>query len=400
MALRFQRLTRPAIRSLEAGQKLSEHGIIAERLATGDLRYSVNIMVDRQRIHRVVGMESEGITREQAERAVETFRTKAREGRLDLPKGRKVHRLFKEAATEYLEKMEAALGEGDKGYHDLPNKRRHLDQHLAPYFKSLRLDRLTDFAVKNYARHRAAQGVKPATVNRELSTLSHFLNQSIRWKWIKAGERPTIDKAEEARKQIAALTVQQQRDLMKAAIGDQDPTTWLFVAFGLGTAMRHGEILRARWDEIDFDTRRLYIKRAKAGQRVQPMTNTLATMLATERVQRDDQDGYIFPTARKDAKRPHRASMAKQFARSVTRAGLSTAKVTPHVMRHTAITALVLAGVDLPTVQKISGHKTLGMVLRYAQIADPHIDRSIEALDAGFSDAITPELHTDAEQAA
>ena len=65
-------------------------------------------------------------------------------------------------------------------------------------------------------------------------------------------------------------------------------------------------------------------------------------------------------------------------------------------MRHMAITQLITAGTDLPTVQKISGHKTL----RYAQIADPHVDRSIEALGAGFSDTITQDLHTDKNHAA
>ncbi|MWN70133.1 hypothetical protein, partial [Escherichia coli] len=91
MALKFARLTRPAIRALAIGEKLAEHGVIAERLKTGDVRYSVNVMVDGQRIHRIVGRESEGVTREQAERAIESFRTKAREGRLDLPSGRKAH---------------------------------------------------------------------------------------------------------------------------------------------------------------------------------------------------------------------------------------------------------------------------------------------------------------------
>ena len=40
--------------------------------------------------------------------------------------------------------------------------------------------------------------------------------------------------------------------------------------------------------------------------------------------------------------------MSKGFARAVVRAGLDPKVVTPHVMRHTAITKLVQAGVDLP----------------------------------------------------
>lgn len=110
MALRFSRLTRTAVRGLEAGQSVQEHAITARKLANGDVRYSINVMADGQRIHRVIGCQSDGVTREQAERAIETIRTKAREGRLDLPKGRKVHRTFAEAAVEYLLRLEESGG--------------------------------------------------------------------------------------------------------------------------------------------------------------------------------------------------------------------------------------------------------------------------------------------------
>ena len=63
MAVRFTRLTRPNIRALKPGEKITEHGITAERLSDGDVRYRVNIMVDGERIHRVIGRESDGTTR-------------------------------------------------------------------------------------------------------------------------------------------------------------------------------------------------------------------------------------------------------------------------------------------------------------------------------------------------
>jgi hypothetical protein len=64
VSLRFSKLNRPAIRKLNAGKKLCEHGTMFERLLTGDGRYSVNAMVDGQRIHRVIGRESAGVTRQ------------------------------------------------------------------------------------------------------------------------------------------------------------------------------------------------------------------------------------------------------------------------------------------------------------------------------------------------
>ncbi len=62
MALTFSVLNRAAIRVLKAGDKLSEHGVIVERLSNGDLRWKVNVMVDGQRIHRTIGRESEDVT--------------------------------------------------------------------------------------------------------------------------------------------------------------------------------------------------------------------------------------------------------------------------------------------------------------------------------------------------
>lgn len=395
MALKFSKLTRPAIRNLSAGQSLTEHGVTALCQATGDIRYSVNIMVDGQRIHRVIGRQSDGVTREQAERAIEKFRTNAREGRLDLPKGQKIHRSFAKAGTEYLTRLEETTGPGQKGFKDLPNKRRHIETYLTPYFGTKRADQISGFLVQHYTRHRLDSGAKQATVNRELSTLSHMMNRLVDWKWIKDEDRPKISKGDEPRKKIVILTDETAAALYNGAVADQDGITWLFVIIGLNSAMRHSEIMRIRWEDIDFDQRRIHLGEAKAGQRTQPISESLCTMLLKEKEQREDKTGWLFPANKNAKKHPHRRDMHDQFQRAVVRAKLDPSKVTPHVMRHTGITRLVKAGVDLPTIQKISGHKTLAMVLRYVHLSDQHIDRAMAAIDTGMFDTVTPELHTD-----
>jgi hypothetical protein len=63
MAKDFNKLNRPSIRKLLPGGKLTEHGITFERLKNGDGVYSVNVMADGRRIHRVIGREGDGVTR-------------------------------------------------------------------------------------------------------------------------------------------------------------------------------------------------------------------------------------------------------------------------------------------------------------------------------------------------
>ena len=91
MAKAFNKLTRPEIRKLARGEKLNEHGITFERESNGDGVFIVNIMVDGQRIHRVIGRESDGTTRTQAEEFVEKARQDAKAGRLNFLQVVKLH---------------------------------------------------------------------------------------------------------------------------------------------------------------------------------------------------------------------------------------------------------------------------------------------------------------------
>jgi Phage integrase SAM-like domain len=178
MALKFTRLTRLSCRKLKSGEKVMEHGITFERLPDGDGRYTINIMVDGQRVHRVIGKESDGVTREQAEQFIEQARTQARQGRLNLPKGRKVVLGFRDAAEKYLERLEQEAGK------DIPKKQHRFKKHLIPFFKEKPLTNISTFEVERFKKHRVEQGLKPATINRELAALSHLFSKAIEWKLI------------------------------------------------------------------------------------------------------------------------------------------------------------------------------------------------------------------------
>lgn len=377
MALKYSTITKKSQAALKPGESLAEHGVVVERTAKGDLRYRVNIMVDGARIHRTIGKASEGVTRETVEQAIETFRTDARAGRLSLPTGRKLHRTVAQAAEEYLDRLRHSDGK------NLVPKQRHLRARLVPFFDGERLDRVSDYKLAQYVRSRRAEGASPATVNRELATLRHLLNSAVRWNWISKDRVPEIRCAPEPQQPMFVLSDDEAQALMKAAEGDIDPLCHLFVAFGLGSAMRHREILATRYDQLDIANRRIFIPNAKAGARVQPLTETLLrTIAANQYARRGDPKEWIFPSAQPaQSKAGHRTNMARQFARAVTAAGLDPARVTPHTMRRTAITRLVKAGVDLPTIQRISGHKTLTMVLRYVHLNDRHIDTALRQLE-------------------
>jgi len=51
-----------------------------------------------------------------------------------------------------------------------------------------------------------------------------------------------------------------------------------------------------------------------------------------------------------------------------------------HCLRHTFISRLVMAGVDLRTVQELAGHKNIAMTCRYAHLAPSHQQAALEKL--------------------
>ena len=100
---------------------------------------------------------------------------------------------------------------------------------------------------------------------------------------------------------------------------------------------------------------------------------------------------YVFLTLRKDADgNPVRIKTPRTWYEDVI-AESKLKDVTWHTCRHTFISRLVMAGVDLRTVMELAGHKSMAMTLRYAHLAPEHTASAIERI-ARVSDQLTPVL--------
>ncbi|NOZ32072.1 MAG: site-specific integrase [Alphaproteobacteria bacterium] len=372
MSRRFNKLTRHAMKMLPAHRAIMEGGIVFRREANGDGVFSVNLMVDRRRIHRVIGRESDGVTRRQAEDYIAQVRTDARHKRLDLPEGRKTPLGFKETADRYVDRLMEEDGKNVRA------KRRQLDQHLIPFFGSSPLSQISTFDIERYKKARRTGNAALATINRELAVLSHLLNKAVEWGWLKALPAK-IRRFKEENTRIVYLTEPQCLALLEAASHDQNENVYAFVMVGLRTGMRHSEILAIRRTDIDLGRRVIWIPKAKSGAREQPITQDLAQYLVGRLKMLPPGCEWLFPSP--GSRTGHVHTIRKAFRRSVIRACLDPETVKPHTLRHTVVTHLVQAGVDLPTVQRISGHKTLIMVARYAHQNGAHTQTAMSKLE-------------------
>ena len=145
--------------------------------------------------------------------------------------------------------------------------------------------------------------------------------------------------------------------------------------------MRRMEILSLEVANIHCREREIYIPKAKTGARTQPMTGSLANYLESY-IQPSiaPHQKYLFPSEK--SQKGFRQEIEKPFRRVVLAAGLDPKQVCRHTLRHTAITHLVQLGVDLPTVQRFSGHRSLHMIFRYSHQSKEHIHWALDQLDA------------------
>ena len=330
-------------------------------------------MVDGERIHRVIGRESERVTRAQAEQFIAKARSDAKEGRLTLPSGRKLHLTFDAAAALYLKK----LAEG--GGKNLREKEWHLRLHLVPYFKSMRLERISTFTLEKFRKRCQERGLSNATVYQLFATYRHIGRKLLEWGDIRFA-LPMIRLGPVENRRDFVLNDVGKARLLEAALADSNPYIWLFIMLGLHTGLRHLEILSARFEHLDAKRRRLKV-RVKGGRwREQPLTRTISEILQREQEMATDTDGWVFPNSKSAS--GHYESMKTPFRRVAVAAGLDPRTVIPHTLRHTAITDMAETGAAVQTIQDFSGHRTTEMVMRYIHAREHRVNEALDRFEA------------------
>jgi site-specific recombinase XerD len=131
----------------------------------------------------------------------------------------------------------------------------------------------------------------------------------------------------------------------------------------LGSAMRISEALSLDRDQIDFSTGEARIIGKGNKQRVAFFTRRALEWIEFYLKARTDTHPAVFPTQTGEA-RLGRADIWRPFAHCKKLAGI-TKRVTPHILRHTAATQLLLNGCPVGHIKEILGHERLETTCRY-----------------------------------
>lgn len=147
------------------------------------------------------------------------------------------------------------------------------------------------------------------------------------------------------------------------------------VLVGLYTAARRGEIASLSWRHVDFATGAVTLTRTKTRDlHTVPMHPTLAAHLEERRV---PGELWVFPGRHGGHVAP--ASVWRWVLDVAADAGIG--RVTPHQLRHTALTIANDATGDLRAVQTLAGHTDPAVTARYTRSSATAMARAVGSLD-------------------
>lgn len=228
--------------------------------------------------------------------------------------------------------------------------------------------------VRAWRQKKLAEGVTPATVNRHVAFLRRVYNIEIendKDGGCETNPAARVKKLQENNERKRHLSPEEETALRNAL----SERWWAFLEGLIQTGLRMGEYLSLRWENIDFKTGEIAIPRSKHGEwRAIPMNARVRELL--EALPRQKESPWVFPGI--NGGHIHYSTFRNRWDSAIKKTKLKNLK--PHDLRHTFASRLVMAGVDLRTVQELLGHKTITMTQRYAHLSKPHLADAVEKM--------------------
>ena len=224
------------------------------------------------------------------------------------------------------------------------------------------------------------------TQNRFKSSLSTVFREGMRAGKVSVNPARLIRRSKESLGRVRFLSYDEEARLRKVIalnlpgrINDEGESAFAQLDVALHTGMRKSEQFSATWDQVDLEKRYIYLSMTKNGSDRFVTLNSAAVQVLKSLQERHKllglpSDSTLFHSKRDGLIKNPR----KWFATALEQAKIKG--VTWHTLRHTFASRLVMAGVDLKTVQELMGHKTIAMTARYAHLAPTHKLQALETL--------------------
>jgi integrase len=220
-------------------------------------------------------------------------------------------------------------------------------------------------------KSRRGARLSAASINRPLALLRTLLRLASR-KWGAIARVPVIELEREPQGRLRWLTHEEAIRLLDSCHEQKNQALTDLVEFSIYTGLRQGESLGLTWGDVDRARGVVLLEVTKSGERREvPLCGPADTVLS--RRVGSGKDGLVFGSRKW-------SSFRNGWERAVNTAKLA-APLRFHDLRHTFASWTMQEGATLPELQKLLGHATLTMTMRYAHLAKEHLRSAVAKLD-------------------
>lgn len=249
----------------------------------------------------------------------------------------------------------------------------HTWKALKDRFGDLPGDEITTAHCRAHVAARRKAGVKDGTLHTELGHLRMVLVWAEKQRLI--NRAPHIERPSKPKPKEKHLTPEQVRALID---GCEFPHLKLFIHLAYATAGRAAAILGLTWDRVDFVREKINLEDPTItiphkGRAIVPMTRTLKARLL------EAKEGALSPFVIEWAGE-RVGSVKKGMATAAKRAGI--AKVSPHMLRHSAAVRMAETGVAFEEISSYLGHSDTKITRNvYARFSPDYLRKAAESLE-------------------
>ena len=244
--------------------------------------------------------------------------------------------------------------------------RYYFDSVVLPEFGSMRLASVDPQKVELWKHkrvgsigHRSKRPVSRATVNNELKKFKALINKAVEWGTISRNPINNVKTLQRLDARPRSYFTSEQL----AAIYAADPSSSAIWQLLANTGMRVSEAMNLRWENVDDQKIRVLSTKEHMTKTRQWRDIPISPGASDALRQLDTTSTYVLP-------RMCKMTLRTRFKKACEKAGVVG---TPHELRHTFISHLVMQGVPLRTVQVLAGHNTIAVTEQYAHLAPNHM---------------------------
>jgi integrase len=259
-----------------------------------------------------------------------------------------------------------------------PSTQRVYGQQIAadilPVFGKTKVAAVTHADVDRF--HHAMRD-RPTHANRTLAVLSKMFSLAVKWQMRADNPCRGVERNAEAKR--TRYLSGAELDRLTVALDElSDQGAANAVRLLLLTGARRGELLAAKWGDIDLDAgvwnKPGATTKTKTSHSV-PLSKPACRLLAKMRAAAGSD--WLFPALSGNG---HRRHINAAWIR--VRKAAKLPDVHLHDLRHTYATILASSGLSLPVIGKLLGHATPMMTQRYAHLTDDPLRQATERVGA------------------